>query len=100
MFERGEQPCIVDGDGGLVGECFQQIPLRFGEDAGADAVVGVDDADQVVLDLEGDAQDRAQVEGDDAFLPEETLVFLRVGGDDGFARVDHTLDDSAADVLF
>ncbi len=59
----------------------------FGEDARADAVVGVDHPDQVIADFERHTHDRAQVVGNDAFVPAEARVFLGVGGQDGFARV-------------
>ncbi len=45
-FERGEQTGIFNGNCGLVGKRQQQVAIRLGEDAGPNAVVGVDDADQ------------------------------------------------------
>jgi hypothetical protein len=99
VFERGEQARIFDGDCGLVCESCEQVFFAFGEDACADAVVGIDDADEFVFDFERHAQDGTQVECDDAFLTDETLVFLCIGGDNGFARIDHTLHNGAADVL-
>ena len=59
LAQGGEQAGIFDGKGSLVGKRGQQIPSRIAECAGADAVIGVDHPDDVILDFEGYAQDRA-----------------------------------------
>jgi hypothetical protein len=99
VFKGGEQAGVFDGNCGLVRECGEQVLFAFCEDARADAVVGIDHADEFVFDFERNAQDGTQVERDNAFLTDKALVLLCVGGDNGFARIDHALNNGSADVL-
>ena len=49
-FHALEQARVVDGNGGLVGKCDQQVEFSFGEQSRFDAVVGVHNADDLVFD--------------------------------------------------
>ena len=55
LFKRGEEARVFDGNGGLVGKRGQQVAFGFRKDAGTDAVVGVDHADEFIFYFEGDA---------------------------------------------
>ena len=89
---------VFDGDGGLVGEGGQQVALALAEQAGADAVIDVDDAGDLPAELERDADDGAQVVAHHALLGGEARVGLGVGGDDRLAAGGDLLDDGAADL--
>ena len=82
---EAEEAGIFDGDGGLVGKHGQQIPFGFRKDAGADAVIGINDPDHIALDLERHAKDGPQVIGHDTFMTAEARVLLGIGGQHGFA---------------
>ena len=99
LLEGREQTGIVDGDGCLIGERLEQVLFGVGEDAGADAVIRVDHADDLIFNFEGDAQNGAQVECDDAFLPHKTFIFLCVGRYNRFICVEHALHDGTADIF-
>jgi hypothetical protein len=93
LLHLADEPRVLDRDGRLVGEGGEEVgvPVREGADV---RVVEVDGAEDLLLDLEGHAEDRAEVEADDR----RVAAVARVGGgvrrEDGLARV----DDLAADL--
>ncbi len=94
--QGGEQPSVLHSHSRLIGKCRQQIPVAFRKNAGPDSIVGVDDSDEIILDLEGHTQDRAQIEGNNAGGAAEASIVLRVGRDDSLPGFDYALDDRPA----
>jgi hypothetical protein len=91
-----EETRVLDRQRSLIGKRDEQIAIAIGEQAGLDAVVGVDHAGDAITRPQRHAQDAAQTVGDDALLSGEPRIGLGIRSDDGNAPRRNLIDDGAA----
>ncbi len=77
---------VFDGDGGVIGERFEQREVALAETFRADAIDQLDDAEALVAEAHGHGDDRTRFHFRLlVHLREETRIFRRVRDDDDFA---------------
>ena len=94
---RFEQARVFDGDGGLIGEGFEQVQFVILEQRRQRAVIAVDDANRLAAHDQRHAQNAAQLVADDAFQALIARVAAGVVGQDRLAAAENLIDDRVAD---
>ena len=92
------QTGVLNGDGGAGSDGGDQFQVGLGEDAGPQRIVYVNDAGNLVLDLERGAHQRAQLQALYAGSRVETIILQRVAAENGLSLAGYRFDDAPRDL--